>query len=357
MKVSAILLAGGRGRRFGKPKQFVEVLGRKLYEYSLYKFRDVADEVILVVPEGYEIEEVDVKVVVGGSERYISSYNGIRASNGDIVLIHDTARPLVSKHLILRIVDTLKEHKAVVPYISVVDTLRNIKDGRTIPRQELGLVQTPQGFWRREILEAYESLNDFEGITDDAEVYARFGGRIKYVEGERTNFKITYPEDLKLFESMLLSSMRVGYGYDTHPLEEGRELVLGGVVVSREFGAVGHSDGDALVHAIVDAILGALNKGNIGMHFPDTDENLRNYRSLNMLSYISKLLGSYTVLNIDTVVILEKPKLSPFIDEMKTNISKALKVPKECISIKPKTGNTKARGFVEVFANVLLAGV
>ncbi len=358
MKTSAILLAAGKGNRFGGPKQFLMVHGKPVYAYSLERFLPLVDEVILVIPEGYAPEEIPhlekymdrVKVVEGGRERFHSSFNGIRHASGNVVLIHDTARALVSRELILRVMDALKGHRAVIPVVRVRDTLRR-EDGVEVDRSGLFAVQTPQGFFREDILRAYEmAIRDNAFGTDDAYFYRKYVGReIFFVEGDYRNFKITYPEDMDMFARLVITDIRIGYGWDVHPVVEGRDFHIAGIRVAEGYGPQGHSDGDALSHALIDALLGATGMGNIGQIFPDTSEQWRGASSILMLEdVVSRLRGEgWTVLNVDAVIILERPRLGNHLPEIVKRIARALGVDADRVSVKPKSGNRVREGIFE----------
>ncbi len=358
MRASAVLLAAGKGSRFGAPKQFLLVHGKPVYAYSLERFLPLVDEVILVIPQGYPMEKIPhlgrymdrVKVVEGGEERFHSSFNGIRHATGDVVLIHDTARALVSGELIRRVLDALRVHRAVVPVVRVRDTLRR-EDGEEVDRSGLFAVQTPQGFFREDMLLAYErAIGDGAFGTDDAYFYRRYVSRnLHFVEGDGRNFKITYPEDMEMFSRMALVDVRVGYGWDVHPVVEGRDFYIAGLKVAEGYGPEGHSDGDSLSHALIDAMLGATGMGNIGQMFPDTSSRWEGASSLDMLRDTARVLrdSGWVVLNVDGVMILERPRLGDFLPEIVGRIAKAIGVDTERVSIKPKSGNRVRRGIFE----------
>ena len=357
MKATAVLLAAGKGSRFGKPKQFVRVYGKPVYAYSLEKFLPIIDQIVLVVRKGQRRKDIpdiekypQVVVVEGGDERYYSSYNGIKGASGDVVLIHDTARALVSKELIERVLDGVLEKGNAVPVVPVRDTIRR-RDGVEVDRSNLFAVQTPQGFRRRDILRAYErAFRDGDKGTDDAYFYRKYvNSEINFVPGDSLNFKITYPEDLIMFERLVLIDSRVGFGWDVHPVEQGRVFFIAGVKVAEDFGPAGHSDGDSLTHAIIDALLGAAGRGNIGQIFPDTAEEFSGINSLELLKRTMEIVSSdgWRVLNVDAVAILEKPRIGGFLDEIVSNLSSVMDVPPDRISIKPKSGNRVRTGVFE----------
>ncbi len=358
MKTSAILLAAGKGSRFGAPKQFLMVHGKPIYAYSLEKFLPLVDEVILVIPEGYSPEDVPhiekyagrLKVVEGGRERFNSSFNGIKHASGDVVLIHDTARALITRDVILRVMEALKEHRAVVPVVKLRDTIRR-KDGVEMNRDELFAVQTPQGFFRDDMIRAYSSAIR-EGVsgTDDAFFYRKYvNSDIYFVEGDYRNFKITYPEDMEMFARMILTDIRIGYGWDVHPVVGGRDFFIAGLKVAQGYGPLGHSDGDSLSHAIIDALLGATSMGNIGQLFPDSSGEWKGASSIRMLEDVASRLREegWILLNVDAVIILEKPRLGNHLSDITERIAQALGVDGDRVSVKPKSGNGIRTGIFE----------
>lgn len=349
-KFSAIILAGGEGKRFGNFKQFEKVLNIPIYEFSIKTFYGLVDEIILVIPRGFNVNVENVKIVYGGGSRRESSYNGVINSSCDYVLIHDAVRPLLGRELVIRIMEELLNgSNAVVPYIKLRDTIRDLK-GNDLNREELMLIQTPQGFKRELIKQAYEKAfeKNIYG-TDDAFYYKLFvSNNIKYIEGEFENFKITYKSDIKILERLLMSKIKVGIGYDIHPLVENRKLIIGGVEITPEFGALGHSDGDVLIHALIDSLSGILLNKSIGELYPEIDK-YKNILSLDLLKDFSKYLNGVKILNIDAVIILSRPKLLPYINKIKENISNALNIDASDISIKAKSGNTLKNNFIECF--------
>jgi len=315
---------------------------------------DEIDEIVLVLRKenldrGEEFKKYFRKllhIVPGGRERGDSVFNGLKIVKGDRVLIHDGARPLVSSKLIKRVIKELDRHPAVVPCTRIPDTVKNIEESKVqgiVDRNSIVAIQTPQGFKRDLIFEAYKrALKEKRYFTDDSTLLEEMLGiKSHCVEGEKNNIKITYEEDIKLLEAyfMNVSNLRIGIGFDSHRLVEGRKLMIGGVEIPFEKGALGHSDGDALIHAIIDAILGASGQKDIGMLFPDTDDKYRGISSITLLEKVREIIeNEFEIVNIDSVVKLERPKISEYIPKMKKKIAEALKIPEERINIKGKTG-------------------
>ncbi len=340
--ISAVVVAAGRGRRFGGPKQWVPLGGKPLVWWALAAFQrhPEVDEIILVLSEedlkrAQELNFPKLSAAVpGGRERWQSVLAGVRAAKGRWVLIHDGARPLVSQKLISRVIEALEKHPSVIPALPLVDTV--VKgDGSPVPREELLRVQTPQGFWRAELLEALEGVSG--GFTDEGTLMREIKGvKPFFVRGEEENLKVTYPEDLERAEKLL--PLRVGFGWDAHPFAEGRPLVLGGVEIPWKKGLAGHSDADVLTHAVIDALLGAAGLGNIGQLFPDTDPSLKGARSLELLEKVVGLLRErgLSVQQVDCTLVLSEPKLGERLREIEARLSEALGAR---VSVKPKSGN------------------
>lgn len=341
--ISVIIAAAGAGSRMGGgiPKQYRNINGKPMLALAAEAFWDsgFVDTLCVVVNEDYdprilEVLDPDTILALGGSQRQDSVYNGLRSlpADTDIVLIHDGARPFISKEVIERVLDEAIDTGAAIPCIKAKDTIRN-KEG-TLNREELYMVQTPQGFDIELLLEAYEKAfdEDFYG-TDDASLVERLGGQVSIVQGSEANKKITTPEDLPSQE------IRVGTGYDMHTLVEGRSLIIGGVLIPHDKGLLGHSDADVLTHALMDAILGAMGEGDIGKHFPDTSDEYKGISSLTLLRKVYNIMlkKNFEIGNADITLLMEKPKIAPYIQEIKGNIEEILKVSSEKINIKATT--------------------
>lgn len=353
-RVYAIIGAAGSGKRMAAPlpKQFMKLpSGKTVLETTVEKFDNspLVDHIIVVTAEEYLdlccqffSEKKKIDVIIGGEERQDSIYRGIQnipeGMDDEIVLIHDGARPYVSEGLIERVIGETPESLAVVCAVPTKDTIRHEWEG-TLDRSKLYNVQTPQGFKVGLIREGFTKAfdDDFYG-TDDASLVERLGHAITIVAGEESNIKITTREDLK-------TEMRVGIGYDVHRLVEGRPLILGGVEIPHDKGLLGHSDADVLIHALMDAMLGAAALKDIGYHFPDTDDRYAGISSIELLKCAAQIVGErgYTLGNADITVMCQRPKLAGFIDEMRLNIAKALATDQEKINIKATT--TEKLGF------------
>lgn len=393
-KIVLILAAAGKGTRLGYslPKQFIKMEGlddRSPLQKSILTagIVDEIDEVIVVTnPEYIDLtyeqiaEEADahsssgpnfeskdvlqsqdkdrvlsnfrpyrkdvklkrLEVIEGGASRQESTALGIKFALQDkpenyIVLIHDAARPNASPDLYRRVIKEAYEKGAVVPAVRLKDTIRDVKKG-TLNRDDLRAVQTPQGFVGEIILNAikYAEEKCFVG-TDEGSLVDFMGLPVSTVLGSESNIKITSPEDLT-------KTVCIGAGYDVHAFSENRKLILGGVDIPFEKGLLGHSDADVLTHALMDAILGAMGEGDIGLLFPDTAPEYKGVSSIELLKRVVALMNEkfYTLENADITVICQAPKIRPHIDEMKKNLELVLS-PKNGINIKGTT--TEKLGF------------
>ena len=353
-RVIAIIVAAGRGKRLGSslPKQFLKVRGRTILEMSVEAFEQnkYVDEIFVAANADYcELTEKLCrgfsklkKIVAGGAERQDSvraALDCLRGENG-IVLVHDAARPFVSEAVINAVIEGTADFGAAIPTVPAKDTIRQV-DGtgsRTLQRETLACVQTPQGFRVSLIKHAFEKAQA-EGFlgTDDASLVERMGINISMVQGEDANRKITTREDLE-------TEMRIGTGYDVHRLVEGRPLVLCGEQIPYEKGLLGHSDADVALHALMDAMLGAAGLGDIGKHFPDTDERYRGISSMKLLQKTAELLreAGYFLGNADITIIAQK--IAGYIPKMRANIAEIMNCDENKINIKGTT--TEKLGFV-----------
>ena len=361
MRVTAIIAAAGEGRRLGAgmPKQLLEVGGRTILERSVSAFvgHDRVDDVIVVLPAALvdapeawtkSMPPPAVRVVAGGARRQDSVANAFDsvAADSDVVLVHDAARPFVSADLISRAIDAAAEHGAAIAALPVRDTVKQVESRgaasvivATIPRDTIYLAQTPQAF-RREVLRDAVALGR-SGVdaTDEAMLAERAGHAVHIVEGDPSNVKITTADDLELARRGGAAAARIGTGYDLHRLVEGRTLIIGGVTIPSEKGALGHSDADVVCHAVTDAVLGAAGAGDIGQRYPDTDPKWRGASSIELLrdSVRHVRASGFAVENVDVTVILERPKIAPFIADIQAHVADALGVEASRVSVKGKT--------------------
>ncbi|MDD4564966.1 MAG: 2-C-methyl-D-erythritol 4-phosphate cytidylyltransferase [Eubacteriales bacterium] len=367
-KVAVIIAAAGSGKRMGGalPKQYLRLGEMSILARAVKAFAELKEVhlITVVTNEEYmdrcwaELDGLGLmskinEILPGGKERQDSIYNAVRRLPGEIelVLVHDGVRPFVSEELILRTIKAAKTHGAAAAAVSVKDTIKEAKENfliRTLDRKHLYSMQTPQGFHKNLLVRAYEEAykKNIYG-TDDAFLVEKTGQKVYVVKGDYFNIKITTVEDMVFGEALLggQKEIRIGTGYDVHKLVQDRKLILGGIDIPFEKGLLGHSDADVLLHAIMDALLGAAALGDIGIHFPDGEDNYRDVSSLLLLTRVGKLLEEkgYCIGNIDAAVIAQRPKIAPYIDEMKIRISEALNIEKNKINIKGTT--TEKLGF------------
>ena len=377
-----IVVAAGRGVRAGgeTPKQLLDLGGQTMLQRSVAAcdaHPDV-DELVVVLPGELVADggalvgatRARCHVVAGGARRQDSVRAGFAAvkSTARIVLVHDAARPFVSRAVIDRVLAAADETGAAVPAVQASDTVKRVGvDGRrrvseTVPRNEVWLAQTPQGF-RREVLAAAMTASAEETeATDEAQLVELMGGEVQVVDGDAGNVKVTTAEDVARARAVWAGQSRVGTGYDLHQLTPERPLVLAGVNVPSPLGPIAHSDGDVVCHALTDAILGAAGAGDIGQQFPDTDARWKDAPGLDLLSRavaVVRELG-WRVVNADVSVLLERPKLLPHVPAIRTNLAQALGVSIDAVSVKGKSNEkVDAVGRGEAIAShavVLLSG-
>ena len=361
-RVAVIIAAAGKGTRLGAPipKQFLKIGGQPVIIKAMKVFDQMeeVDHIFVVAGEDYVDYCTDLigqygfekmeTVVEGGERRQDSVYNALQEMNRrkpgvEYVLIHDAARPFISQEVIRNVLRATEEKGAAVACVAMTNSVRRLGAGEdkseSVDRTEYYAVQTPQGFRKSLLIDAYEKAyeDSFFG-TDDAAIVEHAGGEIAMVDGEYQNIKITTKEDLPM-------ENRIGTGFDVHRLTEGRKLILGGVEIPSPRGLDGHSDADVLVHAVMDALLGAAALGDIGLHFPDTDPEYEGISSLLLLTKVKEKLeeGFYNIGNIDVTVICEKPKIRPYVEPMRENLAKALDLDVSRVSIKGTT--TEKLGF------------
>lgn len=353
MKVSLILACAGTGVRagFNKNKLLVEKGGKTVLEQTLCAFYDsgLIDQIVIATSKtDFEFVQNLVldkaTVVLGGKTRTDSVKNALEKVDGDIVLIHDGARPFVSTSLIKNCIETAKEFGSAIPVVSTRDTIVKVNDNLVdayLGKDELKAVQTPQGFLAREIKKAYQFAGD-KTFNDDGQVYLNCFGKLNTYAGEEQNVKLTFKEDFNYIKPQY----RFGTGFDSHKLVENRKLILGGVVVPHDKGLLGHSDADVLTHAIMDAILSSLSLRDIGYHFSDKDLKWKDANSIELLKIVLGMVKEqgYKVQSISATIMAEKPKLLGFIPEITNSLANALNLSPEFVGIGATT--LEGLGFV-----------
>jgi 2-C-methyl-D-erythritol 4-phosphate cytidylyltransferase / 2-C-methyl-D-erythritol 2,4-cyclodiphosphate synthase len=359
--IVALLVAAGTGSRSGGglPKQYRKMGGTPLIVHAIDRLRhpSISALRVVIVPgqEDHYREALsgrDVPPITwGGAARQDSVRNGLEAiaaeGGADLVLIHDAARPLLPPSVVDRLIAALDDHDGAVPVLPVVDSLARASGllGSSVPREDLVRVQTPQAFRFDAILAAHRA---FEGeATDDAQVARAAGLRVAMVEGDPLLEKITYEEDFARFEHRAEAPMisRTGLGFDVHAFSAGDHLWLGGLRIPYERGLSGHSDADVALHAITDALLGAIGAGDIGDHFPPSDPQWRGAASSGFVEHARNLIEQRggSIDHIDVTIICEKPRIGPHKQKMREVIAALLRLPEERISVKATT--TERLGF------------
>jgi len=362
-RVAAVIVAAGQSTRFGGPKILTPIAGLPAIVRTIRAFRAVPGWSSLVLVVSADIHDAVaellarqsddrvVRLVPGGERRQDSVWAGIEAvDDADIVVIHDGARPLVSPQLINSTIEAVRAGAdAAVAAVPVTDTLKRNTDTlvETVDRADLWRSQTPQAFRTAKLRAALVEANR-RGltVTDESMAIELTGGRVTLVPGDERNLKITTPGDADVVEALVRgeyghagSPIRTGIGYDVHRLVPDRVLILGGVQIPFELGLDGHSDADVLLHAISDAILGACAQGDIGRHFPPSDNAYRDISSVILLQRVCEIARStgYYIVNIDATVIAEAPKIGPYADQMQATISAAIGLAPDAISLKATT--------------------
>jgi 2-C-methyl-D-erythritol 4-phosphate cytidylyltransferase/2-C-methyl-D-erythritol 2,4-cyclodiphosphate synthase len=365
----ALIVAAGLGKRFGgpQPKQYLEISGKPVLFHTIQAFvaHAAIDCVCVVIAEGFEEDyrsaistlatEKLLPPVTGGTTRQASVRNGLEAlqtSAPDIVLIHDGARPFVTSALIGECLIGLKTSRAVFAGVRVTDTLRRITSARessgTVDRNDLWAAQTPQGFHFADILAAHQNAPP-EDMTDDIAVAEAAGLTPRPITSTRDNFKITTREDLAMAQTHMAHAPMIshaGFGYDVHRFERGRAMYLCGVhLADSPMGLKGHSDADVALHALTDALLGAVGAGDIGEHFPPSEEKWKGAPShifiAGALAEIRKRGGR--IINVDITIICETPKIGPVRGAMRTRVAQLLEIPVTAVNVKATT--TEGLGF------------
>ncbi len=351
--VSLILTCAGKGSRagFNENKIWELIDGQTVVDKALCTFSDsgLIDQIVITANET-DFEKLlslygdKHTVVLGGSTRTQSVINALSLVTGDVVLIHDGARPFVSNKIIADCIECAQQHGSAIPVFPTRDTML-VSDGNVVNnylgKSELYAVQTPQGFNTNHIKDAYARVGD-KTFNDDGEVYQEFIGDLHVYQGETQNVKLTYPEDFK----SKAKDCRFGVGFDCHRLVENRALILGGVTIPHDKGLLGHSDADVLTHAIMDAILSALALRDIGYHFSDKDPTYKDACSMNLLQRVLEMIDEkgYKVKTVSASIMAEKPKLLKHIPNVTKNLANALTIDERDVGITATT--LEGLGFV-----------
>jgi 2-C-methyl-D-erythritol 4-phosphate cytidylyltransferase/2-C-methyl-D-erythritol 2,4-cyclodiphosphate synthase len=361
-RIAALIVAAGKGERAGggTPKQYRAIGGRPMLRRAIEAFAYHPAITMTAVVIGAADHEAYLAAtaglnlllpVAGADTRQHSVQHGLTALGAqkpDFVLIHDAARPLVSAAMIDRVIAALNDGAdAAVPLLPVVDTLKNDAAGwKTVPREHLHRAQTPQGFKFTAILKAhYDFIRN--ATTDDMALAEMAGLKIAAVTGEETNMKITTPDDFALADKLLGGGgeFRTGMGFDAHRFAPGDHVWLCGVKIAHDHGLEGHSDADAGLHALTDALLGAISAGDIGQHFPPTDARWKGASSDRFLQHALSLAreAGASVVHCDVTLICERPRISPYREAMRARVAAILSIDVRRVSVKATT--TEGMGF------------
>jgi len=361
-QITALIVAAGRGVRAGGgiPKQYRTLRGQPLLAHTVDAFLThprISRILVVIHPDDRALYDSAIgsrallPPAPGGDARQDSVRLGLEAltaSPPDYVLIHDAARPFVDTALIDRVIDALARHDGAIPGLALSDTIKRAGKGLvegTVPREGLYRVQTPQGFHYKAIVAAHRSQQG-QALTDDAAVAEAAGLSVAMVAGAEENMKVTEPEDFARAEADPAAfDVVVGQGFDVHQFEAGDHVWLCGVKVPHSHGLEGHSDADAGLHALTDALLGAIGAGDIGVHFPPSDPQWKGAASDRFLAHAAKLVveAGGRILNVDVTFICERPKIGPHRPAMVARLSEILGLPPQRISIKATT--TEGLGF------------
>ncbi len=355
-----ILVAAGRGDRAGGniPKQYQPIAGQSLLLHTLntavaaFDF----DEICCVVAENdpfiHDLLEnlpYDVKICIGGASRTTSVRNGIKHLKDaqiDFVYIHDAARPFLTPRLINDLATALQTHQAAVPSLPVIDALKTL-DGAAVDRDNMRRMQTPQAFHYLAIKAAFDTLPANKSFADDIAIAKQAGLSIAFTRGDPQNFKITYPHDFDKAEQIFMTETytATGTGFDVHQYDKGDVLWLCGIPIKCGYTLKGHSDADAGLHALTDAIFGALAAGDIGDHFPPSDPQWKGASSDQFLEFAIDMIASRsgTLQHVDVTLICEKPKIKPHREAMRARIAQLCRLPLTRVSVKATT--TEKLGF------------
>lgn len=361
--IVAIIVAGGTGERLAAhiPKQYLPLNNKAIISHTIEKFKSISQisHIIAVINPDHKqlFKEAtknlnDIEIVYGGNERWKSAKNGVIAAGKyqpTKILIHDANRPFVSSDTILKTIDALDHYSGAIAGMPVFDTIKQVENNiirKTIDRSKLVAVQTPQGFKYNDLIDAYERDQELF-ITDDASILEEKKDLV-IIPSASTNFKITTEEDYRRAMAMFTKEIRTGMGFDAHKFSEEQAsgfIMLGGVKIEHPQNMLAHSDGDVLIHAVVDALFGAIGVGDIGLHFPPSDNKWKGADSSIFLLEAKRLIAEKNakIINIDVTVICEKPRISPYREEIQIRLAHLLEIDANRINIKGTT--TEKMGF------------
>ena len=362
MRFHAVIVAGGSGSRSGGKKQWMPLGGKPVLDWSVEAFENAGAGRIVIVAPADDFDRAKAAypkalIVVGGADRAGSVTNGLKAlqksaDDSDVVMIHDAARPLLNVNHINRLLERLETADAAILALPLADSLKRGHSGfiaEAVPRDYLWRAQTPQCFRLGAIIEAYAAWSG-DAPTDEATVVAARDIAVALVEGDMRLHKVTYPEDFALLEALIekdkpLKQVRIGQGFDAHRWGDGQSVWLCGVEIAHDKTLIGHSDADAGLHALTDALLGAAGLGDIGDHFPPTDPQWKGASSDRFLKHAADLIAAKggEIVNVDVTLICERPKIKPHREAMRLRVAEILGIDLDRVSVKATT--TEKMGF------------
>ncbi|MCX5784128.1 MAG: 2-C-methyl-D-erythritol 4-phosphate cytidylyltransferase [Elusimicrobia bacterium] len=360
---TALILAGGTGSRMGADKQYLNLLSKPMIEWTVSAFEDsgLFSEIVLVLsPENIKKhgdwwKSRGVKLAPSGPNRTASLKSGFKkvSASSAVVAVHDGARPLVSRKVIAGCLSRALKTGAAVPGVALKDTVKKLsKDGKTfeatLERAAYMAVQTPQCYRRALLARALKASRPQRDYTDDSQLLEILGVKPAAVVSEYSNLKVTTPEDLIVAEALMNAKeavkktqprARFGFGYDIHRLAGGRPLIMGGIKLDYPKGLLGHSDGDVVLHAVCDALLGSIAAGEIGVYFPPTDLTIMGISSVNIAEKTLEIMQAKKaeIVNLDVTIVAEEPKMKPYYDQIRKSLAKIFKIEIESVSVKAKS--------------------
>ncbi len=348
---SAVIVAGGSGKRMGRPKQMLPLGGKPVLARTVEAFQKAGVPEIIVVTPPENRPELNrhfsgLIYADPGSTRLESVQNGFLkvSPQAQTVAVHDGARPLVNPAAIAACLQEAAQYGAAVLAVPVKDTVKvchNQTVEKTLDRSALWAAQTPQCYRREILAEALEKFGAEKDATDESQLVEKLGVRVRVVPSDYKNNKITTPEDLIFAEALVNENViyRTGFGFDLHRLEPGRKLFVGGIEIPHTKGFLGHSDGDLVLHALCDAVLGALCAGEIGILFPPTDESIKGISSVTIAKKVLEIVRAHhaEIDHMDATIITEEPKMKPHYEAVRQSLSRVFEIPVERISFKSKS--------------------
>ncbi|HUT85417.1 MAG TPA: 2-C-methyl-D-erythritol 4-phosphate cytidylyltransferase [Elusimicrobiales bacterium] len=361
-KVSAIILAGGKGKRMGRPKQMISIAGKPMLFRAVETFANMPQISEVIIVAGNEdcskcksnFISKKIKYALPGSTRLRSVISGMNkiSKNSKLISVHDGARPLVTKKIISDCLRKANTNGASVAAVSSKDTVKVSRDGKTVEktlnRTHLWQAQTPQCYKTHLLKKAIGKFSKYKNVTDESQLLEKMGVKISLVKSDYQNIKVTTPDDLAAAESFAKlkesknsqnTDIRIGFGYDVHRMVEGRPFIIGGVSIAHNKGLLGHSDGDLILHAVCDAILGSVSAGEIGMFFPPTDLTLMGISSTVIAEKTLEVLKSKNakLVQIDATVVIEEPKIFPYYEVIRQSLAKIFRLSVGNVSFKAKS--------------------